>query len=39
MKERFGRKYVTKADLEPYRVRFTGAVMFLDYISERGREE
>lgn len=33
MKKHFGRVYVTAADLEPYRVRFTGAVMFLDYIS------
>ena len=32
MKERFGRKYVTARDLEPYRVKFNGAVMFLDYI-------
>jgi recombination protein U len=39
MKTRFGRKYVTANDIEPYRVRFTGAVLFLDYISERGREE
>ena len=30
MKERFGRKYVTAADLEPFRVRFNGAVLFLD---------
>ena len=27
MKERFGRKYVTAADLEPWRVRFNGAVL------------
>jgi recombination protein U len=37
MKERFGRQYVTAADIEPYRVRFTGAVLFLDYVHERGR--
>ena len=30
MKEHFGRQYVTVEDLEPYRVRFAGAVMFLD---------
>ena len=30
MKERFGRKYVTAADLKPFRVRFNGAVLFLD---------
>lgn len=35
MKERYGRQYVTAADIEPYRVRFTGAVLFLDYIHER----
>lgn len=33
MKEHYGRKYVTAADIEPYRVKFTGAVMFLDYIN------
>ena len=32
MKDRFGRKYVTAKDLEIYRVKFNGAVMFLDYI-------
>ena len=30
MKEHFGRKYVTAANLEPFRVRFNGAVLFLD---------
>lgn len=35
MKARFGRKYVTAADVEPWRVRFNGAVLFLDYIHER----
>ena len=35
MKTRFGRKYVTAADVEPWRVRFNGAVLFLDYIHER----
>jgi len=34
--ERYGRQYVTAADIEPYRVRFTGAVLFLDYIHKRG---
>lgn len=32
MKRNFGRQYVTAADVEKFRVRFTGAVMFLDYI-------
>lgn len=32
MKERFGRQYVTVEDIEEYRVRFTGALLFLDYI-------
>ncbi|GHU42283.1 hypothetical protein FACS1894111_05960 [Clostridia bacterium] len=36
MKERYGRKYVTQKDLEPYRVKFTGAVLFLDYMCEKG---
>lgn len=31
MKERFGRRYVTAADIEHWRVRFNGAVLFLDY--------
>lgn len=35
MKEHFGRKYVTAADLEPWRVRFNGSVLFLDYVHER----
>jgi recombination protein U len=30
MKERFGRLYVTAADIKPFRVRFNGAVLFLD---------
>jgi len=32
MKQHFGRQYVTAADVGIYRVRFTGAVMFLDYV-------
>ncbi len=32
MKRIFGRQYITAADAEPYRVRFNGTVMFLDYI-------
>jgi len=32
MKARFGRQYITPADVELYRVRFTGAVLFLDYV-------
>lgn len=31
MKSCFGRKYVTAADLDTFRVRFNGAVLFLDY--------
>lgn len=34
MKERFGRQYVTVADLETWRVRFNGAVLFLDYMHD-----
>ena len=37
MKQTFGRQYVTAADVEPYRIRFTGAALFLDYITERGK--
>ncbi len=36
MKERFGRQYVTAGDLEPFRVRFNGAVLFLDYVKKSG---
>lgn len=32
MKEFFGRKYVTAEDLRHYRVKFNGAVLFLDYL-------
>lgn len=40
MKEHFGRKYVTAADLELWRIRFDGAVRFLNYTHERsGRNE
>jgi len=36
MKQHFGRKYVTAANLEPFRVRFNGAVLFLDYKNGSG---
>lgn len=36
MKQIFGRQYVKAADIEEYRVKFTGAVMFLDYIHPQG---
>ena len=36
MKEHFGRKYVTAANLEPFRVRFNGAVLFLDWKHSKG---
>lgn len=32
MKEIYGRKYVDTMDLEPFRVKFNGAVLFLDYV-------
>jgi recombination protein U len=32
MKEYYGRKYITANDVEKYRVRFDGSVLFLDYI-------
>ncbi len=33
MKQHYGRKYVTAANLQPYRVRFDGTVRFLDYLT------
>ena len=33
MQEIYGRKFMTAEDLEPYRVRFNGACMFLDPVS------
>lgn len=38
MKEIFGRKYVTAKDLQSYRVKFNGAVMFLDKEGSKGGE-
>lgn len=38
MAQIYGRRYVTAADLEQYRVRFMGAVLFLDYILKKGSE-
>ena len=38
MKLRYGRQYVTATDLEPYRVRFTGVVLFLDYVNKAWAE-
>jgi len=35
MKKYFNRQYVTAEDLEPWRVRFNGAVMFLDTIGTK----
>ncbi len=34
MKAIYGRKYVTWEDLHPYRVKFNGTVLFLDYMRE-----
>lgn len=39
MKENFGRKYVMAKELDYYRVRFNGCVMFLDYQSGRDRQK
>lgn len=36
MKDAFGRLYVTAADLEDLRVKFNGAVLFLDYVHKVG---
>ena len=38
MPEVYGRKYMTAEDLEPYRVRFNGACMFLDPIDAEAKE-
>lgn len=32
MKQLFGRQYITPDDIEQWRVRFNGAVLFLDYV-------
>lgn len=32
MKNIYGRQYLTPADIECYRIKFTGAVLFLDYV-------
>ena len=36
MKEAFGHMSVSAAELEDFRVRFTGAVLFLDYVHKIG---
>lgn len=36
MAQIYGRKYVTAADVEEYRVRFNGSVLFLDYVHRKG---
>ncbi|KAF5050622.1 Recombination protein U [anaerobic digester metagenome] len=37
MKEHFGRKYITANDVEEYRVKFNGSVLFLDYLKKPER--
>ncbi|HBF65239.1 MAG TPA: hypothetical protein DDW34_05195, partial [Clostridium sp.] len=37
MKKHYGRKYVTAEDIEEYRVKFNGTVLFLDNVHENGR--
>lgn len=32
MKQVYGRQYVTAADIDPFRIKFTGSVLFLDYL-------
>ncbi|WMI81580.1 Holliday junction resolvase RecU [Anaerotignum sp. MB30-C6] len=39
MKEHYGRKYITANDVEEYRVKFNGTVLFLDYIHKNGGKE
>lgn len=36
MPEIYGHKYITAAEVEEYRVRFNGAVLFLDYVHGKG---
>lgn len=36
MKKLWGKKSVTAKDLEPFRVKFNGAVLFLDYVKKAG---
>lgn len=38
MKSLYGRQYITAADVEEYRVKFNGAVLFLDYMHKERRE-
>jgi recombination protein U len=38
MKAIFGRQYITATDVEEYRVKFNGAVLFLDYIHKERRD-
>lgn len=39
MKEFWGRQYVTANDLEPYRVKYDGAVRFLEYVHDVKKAE
>lgn len=39
MQQYWGRKYVTAQDLEPYRVKFDGAVRFLEYVHQKKNQE
>lgn len=39
MKGRFGRQYLTQQDAEPWRVKFNGAVLFLDFMDNTKVEE
>lgn len=39
MKIHYGRQYVTVGDIEPYRVKFTGQMFFLDYEHKNGRDQ
>jgi recombination protein U len=39
MKEIFGRQYMTVEDIEPYRIKFNGHALFLDFIHQQEEEE
>lgn len=38
MKRRYGRQYLTAADVEMWRVQYSGAVLFLDFVHTSGRD-
>lgn len=39
MQDIYGRRYLTAVDVEPFRVRFIGAALFLDYVHDESERE